>query len=92
METQLVRLKPDSCVRLRFPGGGGFGDPFERPVEMVLADVVNEYISIEAARREYGVVIEYTGRPDAIVRPPSSYRIAEAQTSQLRIAAAPSIS
>lgn len=86
---QLVRLTPDSRVRLRFPGGGGFGDPLERPVKMVLADVVNEYVSIEAARREYGVVIEYTGRPDAIVRPPSSYRISEAQTSQLRITATP---
>lgn len=79
-------------MRLRFPGGGGFGDPLERPVERVLADVVNGYVSIEAARSEYGVAIEYIGRIDAIVRPPSSYRILNAETSRLRIAARPLIS
>jgi len=39
-------------------GGGGWGAPFERPAEMVLEDVLEEYISIEAARNQYGVVIE----------------------------------
>ena len=39
-------------------GGGGWGAPFERPAEMVLEDVLEEYISIEAAERQYGVVIE----------------------------------
>ncbi|MDT7646292.1 MAG: N-methylhydantoinase [Pseudonocardiales bacterium] len=72
---QLARLAPDSQVRLSFPGGGGYGAPAERPVERVLDDVVNGYVSIASARAEYGVEIEYVGHPDALVRPPESYRI-----------------
>ena len=40
------------------PGAGGLGDPFERDPERVLADVQNEKVSVEAARRDYGVVID----------------------------------
>jgi N-methylhydantoinase B len=39
-------------------GGGGWGDPFEREPSKVLADVREEYVSLEAARREYGVSID----------------------------------
>ena len=34
------------------PGGGAFGDPFERDPARVLEAVRNEKVSIEAARRE----------------------------------------
>jgi N-methylhydantoinase B len=37
--------------------GGGWGSPLERPAEMVLDDVLDDYISIEAARSQYSVVI-----------------------------------
>jgi N-methylhydantoinase B len=39
------------------PGGGGWGDPFQREPAMVLADVLDGYVSREGARRDYGVVI-----------------------------------
>ena len=39
-------------------GGGGWGNPFDRDVETVCQDVLDEYISIDAARNEYGVVID----------------------------------
>jgi N-methylhydantoinase B len=39
-------------------GGGGYGDPFERPAEAVLEDVRNELVSVEAAREYYGVWID----------------------------------
>ena len=39
------------------PGGGGYGNPFERPVDKVLYDVKNRLVSVEGARRDYGVVI-----------------------------------
>ncbi len=39
-------------------GGGGYGNPLERDVERVLDDVLDEYISLEAARDVYGVVID----------------------------------
>lgn len=37
-------------------GGGGWGDPLERDLDLVRADLVDEHISIQAARDEYGVV------------------------------------
>lgn len=40
-----------------YPGGGGWGDPLERDPRKVLEDVLDEYVSIESARRDYGVVI-----------------------------------
>jgi N-methylhydantoinase B len=39
-------------------GGGGFGDPLERDPEAVLEDVKDDYVSIERAAKDYGVVIE----------------------------------
>ncbi|MGW1676343.1 hypothetical protein [Saccharopolyspora sp. NPDC002376] len=44
----------------------------------MLDDVVNGYISIAAAREQYGVDVEYVGDLDAIVRPPESYRVRSA--------------
>ena len=38
-------------------GGGGFWDPLDRDPERVREDVLNEYVSIEGAARDYGVVI-----------------------------------
>ncbi|MGH3098452.1 MAG: hydantoinase B/oxoprolinase family protein [Streptosporangiales bacterium] len=81
---QLVRLDRDGRVLFRFPGGGGYGDPQQRPAERVLADVVDGYVSIGAARDVYGVAIEYTGPADALVRPPAAYRIDAEETRRLR--------
>ncbi len=39
-------------------GGGGYGNPFEREVELVLEDVRNEMVSVENARKCYGVVVD----------------------------------
>lgn len=72
---QLVRLAPDAAVELALPGGGGYGDPRDRPVERVLADVADGYLSVEEAKACYGVEIEYTGSPDALVRLPESYSV-----------------
>ena len=42
-------------------GGGGYGPPLERDPEAVLNDVLDGYVSLEAARRDYGVVLEGGG-------------------------------
>jgi N-methylhydantoinase B len=42
-------------------GGGGFGNPLERDPDRVLADVRSGYVSVEAAERDYGVVIRPAG-------------------------------
>ena len=55
------RLGPTRVI-VDTPGGGGWGDPFARPPELVLRDVRDEVVSIEAAARDYGVVIGADGR------------------------------
>lgn len=44
-------------------GGGGWGDPLERPAEWVLEDVKNEILSVGAAAREFGVVVRTGEKP-----------------------------
>ncbi len=40
-----------------FGGGGGWGDPLDRDPQAVLDDVWDEYVSVEGALRDYGVVV-----------------------------------
>ncbi|WP_420623333.1 hydantoinase B/oxoprolinase family protein [Candidatus Poriferisodalis sp.] len=44
------------------PGGGGWGDALEREPAAVLRDVMDDVVSIEGARRDYGVVIGDDGQ------------------------------
>ncbi len=44
------------------PGGGGWGDAFEREPTAVLRDVMDGVVSVEGARRDYGVAIGDDGR------------------------------
>jgi len=53
----LTQLRPGDVVVMEAAGGGGYGDPLERDPELVEWDVREGYVSIEAARRDYGVVI-----------------------------------
>ena len=53
--------KGDSFTRPS-AGGGGLGDPLKRDVNAVLEDVIDEYVSIERARKDYGVVINEINR------------------------------
>jgi N-methylhydantoinase B len=52
------RLLPEKKVVLRLPGGGGFFPSFERDPELVRQDVLNGYISLQAAREQYGVALQ----------------------------------
>ena len=81
---QHVRLDAADLIEFRLPGGGGYGEPFDREPESVFDDVVNGYVSIDAARDAYGVSISYVGQENALVRPPSSYRLDKAETARLR--------
>ncbi len=66
------RMTAGSAIRLRQSGGGGYGDPFERPAELVLADIADGYVTREAARDLYGVAVDEAGALD------------EAETGRLR--------
>jgi N-methylhydantoinase B len=58
-------VSPGERFRFRNPGGGGAGDPFARPLATVAEDVRNHKVSVQAARDDYGVVIDpASGDPD----------------------------
>ncbi len=50
---------------LEMPGGGGVGRASERPVEAVVADVLDGVVSVRSARDDYGVVVDADGNLDA---------------------------
>ena len=52
-----VPMEAGDRINFDYGGGGGWGDPLERPAAAVLDDVLDEYVSVEGARRDYGVVL-----------------------------------
>ena len=80
----LVDLNAADVVYVNLPGGGGYGSPFQRDTEKVRWDVVEGYITPEAAEKNYGVSVRYTGKPDAWVKLPGDWVIDEARTAELR--------
>ncbi|USJ27650.1 hydantoinase B/oxoprolinase family protein [Ensifer adhaerens] len=50
-------LQPGDVLEIRSAGGGGRGNPLEREAWRVAQDVERGYVSLEAAERDYGVVI-----------------------------------
>jgi N-methylhydantoinase B len=69
----LTQLKPGDVVTIDAAGGGGYGNPLEREPEMVVSDVMEGYVSIEAARKDYGVVID-----------PKTFKVDMEETKKLR--------
>ena len=55
-------VKAGEVIRIRTTGGGGWGDPLERDVELVRRDVRWGKVSRDGARDDYGVVV--TGTDD----------------------------
>jgi len=54
----LTLCESGDVIQFHSAGGGGYGDPLERDPQEVEQDVFNEYVSIEQARNDYGVVID----------------------------------
>ena len=50
-----IRLQPGDVVELRLGGGGGFGPVTERVRDAIARDVDLGYVTLEGARRDYGV-------------------------------------
>lgn len=68
-----------TTLRVRTGGGGGFGNPFEREIERVVADLDNDYVTPEQAENLYGVIASRQGR--------GRFEVDLKATEQLRIAA-----
>jgi N-methylhydantoinase B len=71
-ETGILLRQGDRIV-LRYPGGGGYGDPGRRDVALVQRDVRRGYVSPERAREAFGVAL----RADSL-------EVDEAATAALR--------
>jgi N-methylhydantoinase B len=52
------KTKVGDTLRTISPCGGGYGNPLERDPALVLEDVLDGFVSIESAERDYGVVID----------------------------------
>jgi N-methylhydantoinase B len=50
-------VREGEVIRIRTTGGGGWGDPLNRPPDKVAADVRDGKVSAERAREDYGVVL-----------------------------------
>ncbi|QIM15499.1 hydantoinase B/oxoprolinase family protein [Leucobacter insecticola] len=73
-----VPVEPGDTFYRPSAGGGGFGDPLDRTPEEVLEDVIDEYVSVERAAEDYGVVIF------VIDRELDQYEIAREATAEKR--------
>jgi N-methylhydantoinase B len=56
-------VRAGEVVRIRTTGGGGWGDPLDRPYAEVARDVAWGKVSVVGAREDYGVLV----RPDGTV-------------------------
>src|SRR5699024_8488138 len=73
-----VRVTEGDSFTRPSSGGGGLGDPLKRDVDAVLEDVIDGYVSIERAKKDYGVVVREI---DADI---DLYEIDEAETEKER--------
>ena len=73
-----IQLEAGDLLRIVSVGGGGWGDPFERPAEQVVQDVQRHFVSLEGARVDYGVMVD-----------PRTFQINEFETARLRAAPRP---
>ncbi|MFG1246253.1 hydantoinase B/oxoprolinase family protein [Xanthobacter flavus] len=59
-------VEEGAMVVVRSAGGGGYGDPLTRDPARVALDASEGYISAEACRQLYGVVLDNRGEPDGV--------------------------
>jgi N-methylhydantoinase B len=52
-----AQLPAGAVIAYQHGGGAGFGSPLDRDAEAVKEDVLDEYVSLAAARDKYGVVL-----------------------------------
>jgi N-methylhydantoinase B len=77
VDVALHPVPENSGVIIRTAGGGGWGNPLERDPEKVRMDVLEGFVSLEAARNQYGVVLRTGSNP-------YFYEVDEEATRKLR--------
>lgn len=71
----ILTIQDGKRVATSNPGGGGWGKAYERDPQQVAADVRNGFVSLQAARDEYGVAID-----------PADFSVQDEATGKLRAA------
>ena len=62
-------VRAGEVIRIRSTGGGGWGDPLDRPVGEVLRDVSWGKVSVSGALLDYGVVVVRYGEEWVVDEP-----------------------
>jgi N-methylhydantoinase B len=62
---QGIQIEAGDLIEVSTPGGGGYGNPFERDPELVARDVARGYYTRSQAKELFGVVIGTDGVIDA---------------------------
>jgi N-methylhydantoinase B len=59
---QTISVDPSTEIWIELPGGGGIGDPHQRPSDRVLADLEAGLVSVERAREDYGAEVHWSSQ------------------------------
>jgi N-methylhydantoinase B len=70
-------VMPGDVLFLAGGGGGGYGDPLDRPVDDLRSDLANGRIDVQAAEAAYGVVFDAEGDVDDAATDASRSRMRE---------------
>ena len=68
-----IKVAPGDVLEYVTWGGGGLGDPLERPAETVALEVHRKLVSLEGAKDNYGVIVN-----------PGSFTVNQDETKILR--------
>ena len=74
-------IRKGDVMRLYTSGGGGWGDPLDRPIAEVRRDVLGGFVSPESSREDYGVEIDARGIADDL----ATARLREAKRGPIRM-------
>lgn len=59
-----VNLHKNDLITVQTPGAGGYGSPLKREIKKVIQDLKEEKISMESAKKYYGVVFDSSNKVD----------------------------
>lgn len=97
MLPSLARVSPKATFPLgkgdvflvEYSAGGAYGDSLRRDPELVADDVLRDRVSVDDARRSYGVVLDGDGRPDLDATAAERARTVEARLARASGGATP---
>ena len=75
-------VRAGEVIRIRTTGGGGWGDPLERPYEEVVRDVRWGKVSVAGALADYGVVVSGAAVEGAVLGGPMDDPVVDVAASE----------